>query len=70
MNDGGCAGCFQSARGLSEQLIEIRAKAKAHAKQKGETVAIFREGFEIKFIAARIAVSENLPVMEFISGHQ
>lgn len=64
----GCEGCFISARGQQEQLEQIRTQAKKYAIENEKTVAIYKEGFQYRFIEADKA--GGLIIIEIVSQYQ
>lgn len=65
----GCESCYTSARGQDEQLLAVKAKAEQYAKEKQTTVAIYREGYDIKYCIAKLAISERYNIIEVVSKH-
>jgi hypothetical protein len=66
----GCEGCFQSAKGMQEQLSITRSKAKQYAKEEQKTVAIYREGFDFRYCDEEVARREGYDIVEILSKHQ
>lgn len=66
----GCEGCFQSAKGMQEQFEIVKAKAKEYGQQENKTVAIYREGFEFRYIVAEVAIANGYLIVEILSQHQ
>lgn len=64
----GCEGCFISARGQQEQLEQVRNAAKQYAIANEKTMAIYKEGFEYRFI--EIDKAYGLIVIEIVSQYQ
>ena len=67
---GGCDGCLISGKGQNESLDVLRSQAKKYAVENEKTVAIYKEGFEFRFIEAEKASELGYPVVEIISKHQ
>jgi hypothetical protein len=66
---GGCEGCFTSNRGQQEQLEAVRVKAKELAKTNEKAVAIYREGYELLYCFAEIAISNKYNTIEVVSQY-
>lgn len=69
MNNEGCPGCFESARGQAIELETAIKEAKAYAKEKEKSMAIYKEGSLYLFIDAFYAYEQGYPVIKVVSGH-
>jgi hypothetical protein len=67
MSEGGCAGCFESMRGIQQALRVAKEKAKQQAIEQQRPIAIVQENNEYVFYDPFYAYQNRIPVKEVVS---
>ncbi len=67
--NGGCEGCATSGESQDIAFASAVVKAKIYAEEHKTAVAIYKEGFEYKFIDAARAIRGNFPIRNIISQY-
>lgn len=62
-----CPACFTTVKGQQQELAQVRVKAKQYAVENEKMVAIYREGYEFRFMVAEKAIETGLHIIEYVS---
>lgn len=65
----GCEGCYSSPEGQDTALDTATKQAREYAKENKTAVAIYKEGFEYKYIEAGLAFAGNYPICNIVSQY-
>lgn len=63
----GCGNCLQSPEGIARQYGSNKTQAADYVRNNRVSVAIYREGFEFRFVELRVAVAQQYPIVEVLS---
>ena len=65
-----CDSCDLSQAMDRQKFDAVRKEAKTYAQSVSQDMAIYKEGFDYKYIRADIAISENYLIRDIVSFHQ
>jgi hypothetical protein len=65
----GCEGCLTTNKGQNEELQKAKQEAKQYAINNDVSMAVYKEGYEYKYIRADEAIAGGFLIVAFVSKY-